>query len=153
MAGYSIMDLGCGHGDLKPFLDERYPDITYLGVDFLPEFIVEAKHRYSNLPNTHFLQVDFLNAEFPNVDVIIASGSLNYRSENALHPFQTIEKMWRSSQKGIAFNLPDASKIEEDPLIQGRNPQEILDFCRKLDPQAELHTDYLPDDFAILMHH
>jgi 2-polyprenyl-3-methyl-5-hydroxy-6-metoxy-1,4-benzoquinol methylase len=42
-SGHSILDAGCGYGDLKAYLDQRCPGFNYLGVDQMPEFIEEAK--------------------------------------------------------------------------------------------------------------
>ena len=54
-----ILDLGCGFGDLRPFLAEHFADTIYLGIDFLKEFVVEAQQRYGHLPNTQFFRFDF----------------------------------------------------------------------------------------------
>ncbi len=37
--GTSILDLGCGQGDLKCFLDKRFSAFSYIGIDQMPEFI------------------------------------------------------------------------------------------------------------------
>ncbi|MFZ6720359.1 class I SAM-dependent methyltransferase [Undibacterium sp. Ji49W] len=150
-SGCSILDLGCGYGDLKPFLDQRYNKLIYLGVDFLKEFVEAAQERLGHLPNTQFFQSDFLTTGLPEVDIVIASGSLNYRSENVLHPWQIISQMWKVAGKGVAFNLLDAEVFGQDEMLCGYIKDEVLTYCRKLDPQAELISGYLPDDFTILM--
>lgn len=151
MSGCTIMDLGCGHGDLAAFLHQRFDNLHYLGVDFLAEFITTAKTRYGHLPNTQFIQADFLTAGLPEVDIVIASGSLNYKSHNHLHPWQTISHMWEIAQKGVAFNLLDAQVFVADDVLCGYQPKEVLDFCREMDGKAELVSGYLPDDFTVLM--
>jgi SAM-dependent methyltransferase len=151
MSGCTIMDLGCGHGDLAAFLQQHFDNIHYLGVDFLAEFIATAKARYGQQPNTQFIQADFLTAGLPDVDIVIASGSLNYRSQNHLHPWQTISRMWEVAQKGIAFNLLDARQFVADDVLCGYEPDEVLRFCREMDGEAELVSGYLVDDFTVLM--
>lgn len=148
----SVLDLGCGYGDLRPFLAEHYTDTIYLGVDFLKEFVDEAHERYGHLANTQFFQADFLTVGLPEVDCVIASGSLNYRSKNELHPWQTISKMWEVAQKGVIINLLNARHFEAGTLLGGYDPEQVLTFCRQLDPNARLRDDYLPDDFTIYMH-
>ncbi|MEN9354571.1 MAG: hypothetical protein RL318_1896, partial [Fibrobacterota bacterium] len=149
--GSTVLDLGCGYGDLKPHLDASFEGITYLGVDFLTEFVTEATHRHGHLPDTRFAHADFMTAALPEVDVVVASGSLNYRSENPAHPKPVIERMWNAARKGVVFNLLDRFWIPEDELVTGYEPFAILEFCRTLCPAAELVNDYLPDDFTILM--
>jgi len=151
MSGCVVLDLGCGHGDLRPFLAERFSDMQYLGVDFLKEFVAVAEQRYGHLPGTQFLQADFLTAGLPDVDIVIASGSLNYRSDNELHPWQTISRMWNCARKGIAFNLLDARHFVADDILGGYDPDEVLRFCRQLAPEAELLTGYLPDDMTLFL--
>lgn len=147
----SILDLGCGYGDLKAFLDQHAQDFIYLGVDFLKEFIEGAQERYGHLPNTQFFQSDFLTAGLPEVDIVIASGSLNYRSDNSLHPWQTIGQMWEVAQKGVVFNMLDAAKFESDAVLCGYDQEEVLKFCRQLDANTQIFSGYLPDDFTLVM--
>jgi SAM-dependent methyltransferase len=151
LSGCTVLDLGCGHGDLKPYLDARFRDIKYLGIDFLPEFVAEAARRHGHLPDTHFLQADFLNTGLPEVDIAVACGSLNYKTENVLFPYSAIVRMWEVAARGVAFNLLDANVFEEDPVLGGHDPDEIHGFCRNLDPDAEIVDDYSPEDFTILM--
>jgi SAM-dependent methyltransferase len=151
LSGLKVLDLGCGYGDLKPFLDQRFPDVSYLGVDHMPEFVDEARLRYGHLPKTEFIQADFLSAAFPEVDYILASGALNYRSGDPSFPHEIIRRMWAACRCGLGFNLLDANVFEEDYLLRGRQPEVVHAFCRGLDPQASLASGYLPDDFTILM--
>jgi len=151
MSNATIMDLGCGYGDLKSFLDARFSNITYLGIDFLKEFVDGANLRYGHLPNTQFIQADFLTAGLPEVDIVIASGSLNYRSENELHPWQIISRMWELANKGIAFNLLDSAVFTADQILCGYAQEEVRAFCSQLSPNLEIINDYLPDDFTVLM--
>jgi hypothetical protein len=120
-------------------------------VDFLAEFIATAKTRHGHLPNTQFIQADFLTAGLPDVDIAIASGSLNYRSQNHLHPWQTISRMWEVAKKGVAFNLLDAQVFVADDVLCGYQPDEVLGFCREMDSKAKLVSGYLVDDFTMLM--
>ena len=147
----SVLDLGCGYGDLKGFLDARAHGIQYFGVDFVPEFIAEAKRLYRQRGDAQFFLADFLSADLPNADVIMASGSLNYHCENPEHPYTTIQRMWNAARRGVAFNLLDADQQKAEGPLQVYNSQAVLDFCRQLDSDAELVTGYHPEDFTILM--
>lgn len=153
MSGCKVLDLGCGYGDLRPFLEQRFVDVAYLGVDQMPEFIEEACRRHGHLPRTGFVQADMLNAVLPQVDYVLASGAMSYRSGNALYPYNLIRQMWEAATRGIAFNLLDANVFEATPVLRGQDPEAIGDFCRVLDPAAELVRGYLPYDFTVLMHH
>jgi len=146
-----VLDLGCGHGDLKPYLDARFSGVKYLGLDLMPEFVDEGRRRHGHLPDTHFLHADFLTTGLPEVDVVLACGSLNYKTENVLHPEQAIAKMWEIARFGVAFNLLDENVFESDQVLCGHDPDQILSFCRNLDPAAEIDHGYSEEDFTILM--
>lgn len=152
MTGCTVMDLGCGYGDLKPFLDTRFTGVHYLGIDFLKEFVEGARARYGQAPGTQFIEADFFTAGLPEVDVVMASGSLNYRSQNPAHPWEMIGRMWESAHKGVAFNLLNTANFPEHPLLCGYEPEAVLTFCRGLTSNTTLVSGYLPDDFTIFMY-
>jgi len=150
--GCSIMDVGCGQGDLKGFLDQRVSGFSYIGIDQMPEFIIEAEKRYCHLPDTNFYQADFSAAELPRVDYVIASGALGYRSENAGYYKEVIASMYASAKCALAFNMLDVTSFPEHPLLVGHDAAEIAVFCKMLSPRVELINDYLDDDFTLFMY-
>lgn len=50
---------------------------------------------------------------------------------------------WRSRHDPYLF--------ESDQVLCGRDPDQMLSFCRDLDPAAEIDHGYSPEDFTILM--
>ena len=46
LSGKSILDFGCGFGDLYMFLKKSYADFEYTGIDINTNFIKEAKNQY-----------------------------------------------------------------------------------------------------------
>jgi len=74
----SLVDVGCGFADGVEYIKEKHPNINYLGIDIVPEFIEYAKLRY---PEYQFQCDDFDKITFDfHVDAIIASGIFNYNS-------------------------------------------------------------------------
>ena len=149
--GCTLLDVGCGYGDLKGYLDQRFSDFTYIGIDQMPEFISEAKDRYKDRPDTHFLQTDFTVVELPNVDFVIASGALGYRCEDPEFYGNMIRKMYDSADQAFAFNMLDAERFPEHPLLVGHDRDKIIALCRTLSPRVTVARDYLEDDFAVFM--
>jgi trans-aconitate methyltransferase len=150
--GTIVMDLGCGLGDLKTFLDHKFKDFIYLGIDHLPEFIEEATIRYGGLKNTFFQQADFTVDGLPQVDYVIASGALSYQTSNDLFVNRMLEKMYNSARIGVAFNLLDDEAVKSNNLLRAYNKYEVLGFCLQLARRAELITGYVEDDFTIMMY-
>src|SRR6185503_1230336 len=42
LRGRSVLDLGCGLGDLYPFLRKRFGALDYTGIDVVPEMVKKA---------------------------------------------------------------------------------------------------------------
>jgi len=150
--GVSILDVGCGYGDLKAYLDQRFSDFVYIGIDQMPEFISEAQSVYKNDANTTFYQSDFSTVNFPKVDYVFASGALGYRCADPDFYTDMISKMFAAAKIGLAFNLLDAACFPEDPLLIGHDVQQIFSFCKTLSQNVELIRGYLNDDFTVFVY-
>lgn len=150
--GCTLLDVGCGHGDLKAFLDLHYSDFDYMGIDQMPEFIAEAKTRYSDCLRTRFYQTDFSAAELPQVDYIFASGALGYRCKNESFYADMIKKLYHSAKVALAFNMLDKNNFPLHDLLVGHDRNEIIAFCRSLSPRVEWFDGYLQDDFTVFMY-
>jgi SAM-dependent methyltransferase len=150
--GCSVLDAGCGHGDLKEFLDRHCPGFAYIGIDQMPEFIEEARDRYGNLPNTFFHHADFTQGHLPPVDYVIASGALVYRSSNSRYYFDTIRTLYEAAKIALAFNMLDAAVFPKHDLLTGQDRDEVLAYCRSLPARVELTAGYLEDDFTVFMY-
>jgi SAM-dependent methyltransferase len=150
--GCSLLDVGCGYGDLKGFLDPSCSIYTYVGIDHMPEFITVAKKRYAACDNTYFFQADFNTATFPQVDYVLASGALSYRCASPQFYQGMIIKMYDAATKAIAFNMLHGDRFPDHPLLLGHDPQAIASFCKSLSPYVEVIEGYLPDDFTVFVY-
>ncbi len=146
-----LLDVGCGIGDLKSFLDERYSNFTYLGIDLISDFIKKAQARFADKENTFFIQADFIVDGLPEVDHIIVSGALNYQTDDLLFPYSAIVKLFSRAHQSMSFNLLSEESVTPSPWLKGYDKNEILNFCKHLTTNAELITGYEKDDFTIVM--
>lgn len=150
--GHTLLDIGCGHGDLKGYLDERYHGFGYIGIDQMPEFIMRARSMHGHRPNCYFCLADFTTEDLPHADYAFASGVFCYRCENENYYFAMIEKMYGAADKALAFNMLDAAKFPAHPLLTGHDPEKVLAYCKTLSPDVRLIRGYLEDDFTVVMH-
>ena len=149
--GTSILDLGCGYGDLKARLDQEYRNFDYIGLDHQAEFIASAQKRYKDCPKTWFHQVDVSNCQLPKVDLIIASGALSYYSASAGYYFDMIQRFYNAADRAFIFNMLDNKTFESGELIIAHDKEQIYKACKELCPNATLKEGYLVDDFTIRM--
>lgn len=149
--GSSLLDVGCGHGDLKRYLDPIFTGFTYVGIDQMPEFIAEARARYGAFPRTYFYQTDFTTITFPQVDYVIASGALGYRCADPDFYFDMIRKMAGAAKKAVVFNMLDAARFPSHPLLVGHDFEKVAAFCRTLSSDVRIVRGYLEDDFTVFI--
>lgn len=148
----TLQDVGCGHGDLRPFLGELYPNLHYMGIEQIPALLDIAIERYGHLPETLFFKGDFSTAALPQTDYVIACGALSYQNSDPLYIFKMIEKLFSSSIKGFAFNLLCKTDIAGG-IITCYSPSVITDFCNKLSSHTKFVDGYWEDDFTVMMYH
>ncbi len=161
LAGKSVLDLGCGYGDLKQYLDEisrAQPSenneiASYLGIDQQRAFVKAARARFASSANTDFVHADFSNFSLPKVDVVIVSGAFNYFSRDSGYLYKLIAAMYESAQCAVAFNLLDSRYFTSDKTLVAYNPDEVLSFCLSLCPNSQLFDNYAKNDFTIIMKH
>lgn len=147
----SVLDLGCGTGDLKAFLDARFCGVSYLGVDQVPEFVARARARYAGEPHASFELGDFSSMIFPRVDHVVACGSLSYRSSSPNYVYGSIAKMFASAAQTVVFSVLDAAHFPEHPLLVGHPLDEIVAFCRKLAPSVSVVRGGLANAATVVM--
>jgi SAM-dependent methyltransferase len=148
----SILDVGCGMGDLLPFLYAKADDFQYQGVDINPNFIEIAKKRYSG---HQFDVIDPFAVDLKRkFDVVLTSGVMNHNVPGWLElRKQMIRRLFDMADEVLAFNMAGADhEIPDTPQIAYALIPQIIDFCNTLSPKVELTAGYNPKDFAVTMY-
>lgn len=141
----SILDVGCGLGDMFGFLRDNHFNGQYLGVDFLSDFIQLAQQKYRRYANAHFAECDISEQSLPQgYDYVLLSGVFNNKIDNNQHfMLQAIKKMYASANKGIAFNALSTYVDYQDDELFYTDPLALFDFCKtQLSPNVSLKHDY-----------
>lgn len=154
--GKSILDVGCGFGDVVPFVEKnirlnrrlaRNIDTStegaykYTGVDVVTEFVAEAKKLH---PEHEFIQMNYFESPLERVfDVVLCSGALNSDMGGRNYEFRrdAIKTMFNRCRLVLAFNM--ASNLA--------NPLKILEYCLSLTPRVIFMQHYHRQDFTVLM--
>jgi SAM-dependent methyltransferase len=147
----TILDAGCGMGDILPFLYAKAEGFDYLGMDISEDFIKVAKKRYAG----HKFKVGdpFFGKLRRRFDVVISSGVMNENIPDWLNVRkQMIASLYELTGGTLAFNMAGAFRcIPPDSKIAYANAQDILDYCLGLCPDTSLKTGYSPYDFTVVM--
>jgi len=104
----SVLDIGCGMGDLIDFLQLRQVPITsYLGIDLVGPFIEQCRHEY--LPPCEFRKANFISRSFAptkRFNLVVNMGVLVSRVVNyEAYVEHCITKMIALSSKYVLFNM------------------------------------------------
>lgn len=149
LEGKSILDVGCGLGDLFKFLSQQQIACHYTGIDIVHEFIAAASHNY---PRATFLHQDVFEVDRP-YDVVLCSGGLSFKVKDNLNYYQSMIKvMYGLAKQAVAFNMLDNRIHSDDDIYAAYSPIAIADFCDTVADRVQIVTDYLPQDFTIYMY-
>lgn len=150
--GKKIMDVGCGMGDVLPFIYSKANRFTYLGVDKNKVFIEIARKRYAG----HEFKVmnPFKDKPLKKSDIVLCSGALNgcengdWIQDRKLK----VKILFDMAGETLAFNMAGGNaENHTEKNIGYVNVKEMLGFCLSLTPKIILKDHYHPKDFTVFM--
>ena len=148
----SVLDAGCGYGDLCGFLNNTFTGLRYIGIDLEDDFLNHAIEHYGRSGENAFFAGDVTKAELPFTDYILASGLFNYPTTDAEHVYKTITKLFNNCRIGFGFNL--LSKTDDtNALLLAYEPKAMVEFCKTLSPDVVLKEGYYENDFTVMVYH
>jgi tRNA (cmo5U34)-methyltransferase len=153
----SVLELGCGTGNLSLALAERYPKAALTFLDAAPEMIETTRARLkekhpSTIERARFVEATFetIDRSLGSFDLVVSSISLHHvRDKGAL--YKTIYALVRT---GGTFRFSDQLRGGTDEIHE-LNWRRWLEFCRSrgncsteevrsLIEHAEAHDHYTP---------
>ncbi len=142
---YSVVDLGCGPGQLTPALQERWPHAVIVGVDSSAEMIEAASARDDG-PSVSYVLADVTTWEPATpVDLIVSNAMFQW----VPHQFDVIRRLADHVAPGGAFAIqvpnnagapshvllreiasrsPYAEHTSDLDLVRGTDPREYVDL-------------------------
>ena len=147
----SLLDFGCGFGDLSDYLIEKSIPVDYYGVDINEKLIKEGKNQN---PERNILFSDPLNDGLNRkYDYIISSGVHNTKISDNLSFIKKTFKLFDSySNKGFSINfLSNNCDYFEDNLYYS-NPSEIISIALNYSQKILIRHDYMPYEFTVIVY-
>ncbi len=143
LSGCSVLDLGCGYGHLKTYLDMRYSGIRYTGIDLTDFYIEYAQKKFASDENASFICGDFSRIALPKSDFVFGTGIFSFNFigyETYLK--EAIRQMYASCIIAVGFNLLDIRELREVEFppyrLIGNNPKDIRRYCESIAPEVTL---------------
>lgn len=152
----TLLDVGCGFGDLYSFLLRKKIQIKdYKGIDFSSRMIEIARNMHSDSKHAEFEVIDLYKSNIDEdfeegYDYVIASGIFSFPiKDNVGYLQKMIEKMFKISHFGVAVNMPTTYVDYRDKSLYYFAPEEVFSFCKSLTKRVTLRHDYMPYEFTI----
>jgi SAM-dependent methyltransferase len=150
----SILDVGCGFGDLRAFLERKGIPVRYTGLDIQPAFITEARRRH---PGAEFFCADVERFEPENPpDYVLISGTFNvkFREDQEAWVFGVLRRLFERARRGVGINMLstyyDPGHYRDDMFYC--EPERALAGAHAITRWVTLRHDYLPHDFTLYLY-
>jgi len=150
----SLVDIGCGFGDLANFLTKRNIKFkNYLGWDLNPDLINEARTMWKDQGQFSFdvMNIAAIEESKPVADIGIMLGVLNLNFRDEIDNYDYARRLVSSAFKIVkeclivdflsAKHSPDYPK---EDFVFYYEPAVVLDFALTLTPNVELKHNYAP---------
>lgn len=151
LRGLSILDVGCGLGDLLVFLQQSGIEVQFTGVDILEKMVEHCRKRFDS---GRFIQADIFSDDVfspGEFDLVFVSGAFNLDLGNNLEFLpKAIARLMELSRRYVAFNLLHARWPEREPGYFFYEPDFVLKQLAGYNAEVKLIDDYLPNDFTVV---
>jgi len=155
LQGASILDVGCGLGDLYDYFTHvrGWKLDSYLGIDICPNMVEAAKKYHPNINFTVHDLLSYVGLVGP-FDYVFGAGTFNIKTPHC-HEFakRMLESMFAYCKVAIGVNfLSMYTPFKKDEVSYYADPSEMLKFAFSLSPRIILRQDYKPNDFTIFVY-
>ncbi|MFC1734812.1 methyltransferase domain-containing protein [Candidatus Hydrogenedentota bacterium] len=150
--GCTLLDVGCGFGDLHKFIEEMGLSVRYTGIDISPRLIDKARKKY---PEAEFMTGDIvsMDLEEESYDYVVGTGFNCFKTD---HNWETIsvamDSMFQACREGVALQMLSTYAPRHDESSYYASPEEILHLALGYTTRIVLRHDYAPHDFTIYMY-
>jgi SAM-dependent methyltransferase len=148
--GDSVLDVGCGQGDLYGWLLAKGWRGCYRGIDITPRMVDISRERF---PEVAIQLGDVFRDDLAPADRIVASGIFYFRQDTPFEYMQAVLlRMFALCRKSVAVNSLSGWAPQEESHEFHADPLKTLAFCRTLTPWVVLRHDYHPRDFTVYLY-
>lgn len=150
----SVIDYGCGYGELYSFLTSSFNVKSYVGVDVAPAMLQAARNAFSD---DNVVQLsDRLDSVAP-AQCVVASGTYNVKlgansGDWSDYVFGDLAVLWGKATLGMSVNF--LSSFSEPEKRQSKlfyaSPNEVLSFLqREISTLVTIDHSYSPWEFTV----
>lgn len=159
----SVLDIGCGHGDLGATLKMRMGGLAYTGVDLSGEAISKAIKKDSARrlpePRPRFLIGDFFELDLEQADVVTALGTFNLRAdlESSASQYDYLQKALKrcfelcKRRVGVTLTVQQADIRFDNSMVFYYDPLRVHEIVSKITPYYSINTMALAVEAVVVL--
>ena len=145
----SILDVGCGFGDLFGYLRYKKIKMNYHGIDINHNLIDMGKKIY---PNAYLEHRDFEIKKFhKKFDWVLSSGITSHGSTYS-HLTNIMKEMFRICKKGFSMNFVSDNVDYKTKDLFYSSPEKIISITKSFTNRFVLKHDYMPYEFTLYVY-
>lgn len=148
----SVLDIGCGFGDLRRYLLQLGWAGKYVGLDLVDSFLFEAKLQQKDIDVRN---IDILNDDFSKqFDYVVASGIFNAKMKaqaNYDYIREMLKKMHSLAYQGVAVDFLSKYVDFEQELNFHSDPSVIIEIAESISKRMIIRHDYMPYEFTLYL--
>ena len=156
--GCSILDVGCGFGDLCMYLNTHFGEgnYSYYGIDIMESSISEAQKHYGHQNDTLFEKANILDDSFSvRADYVVSSGMFGFQlydsfDRNCDYIREVVKKSLNLCRKGVAFDfLSDKVDYRAGNYQFHAPPEKMVEIAYSLSRRIILDNSAMPFEFTL----
>ena len=148
--GKTILDVGCGLGDLIPFLESQTDgNFNYIGIDIAEKLVDDARLTYGHAGRV-FHAGDIFSTTVPPIDIAVLSGALSLKVPGIEeYANATMKRMFELSREAACLNFLTKYVDFELEKNQHYQPELIFSNAKKISRRVNLLHDYPLYEFTV----
>ena len=148
----TILDAGCGFGDLYVYIKKNYNfKFNYVGIEITEKILQIAKNRLK-YKNAKFDVCDLLSYKNDAIDISILSGSLTLKFKNSnSYTNKVLKKIYEISKISCSINFMSSYSDYQLPKNDHYQPEKIFKIAKKISNKVNIIHDYPLYEFTLQM--
>jgi SAM-dependent methyltransferase len=151
LKGKTLLDVGCGFADYGQYLQHRYEQVKYAGIDLSPAMIAEGRRLHPEFDLSICNLFDQpCERQF---DVVSANGIFYLLGEQAPELMRKlVSHMFSLARVAVTFNSLSTWAPARESGEFYADPAATLEWCHELTPWVTMRHDYHPRDFTVYLY-
>ena len=152
-AGSSVLDVGCGFGDLYDFLKLHGWRGHYTGIDIVPGLLEVGRERH---PGLDLREADITDStvSFNQYDFVISSGVFNAAlpsGRNDAHVEAALRRMLQLCREATCVDFLSSYVDFQKPGAHHTDPCWAFALAMSITRRVMLRDDYMPYEFSMFL--